>query len=185
MGLSIQLDLFISIAVMFRLPLLICATFLLASTLAVTVDQATNTDPIVSVFAETKQASLDDSELTTHELTDAQQTERAFDKQRTEMHDLAEHHDASNDNCHNKRHFGWSDCGQFDHGHFGPSDALHKCRGSWLYCVVRPKSGLRQSMLGLPVPQVLLRQVATSTSGITMRSPLPCPVPQQAFLKEY
>merc|ERR1712097_31907 len=29
-------------------------------------------------------------------------------KQRTEMHDLAEHHDSNNDNCHNKGNFGWS-----------------------------------------------------------------------------
>merc|ERR1712010_68653 len=49
-------------------------------------------------------------------------------KQRTEMHDLAEHHDSNNDNCHNKGNFGWSGCQQFGHGHFGPSDALHKCR---------------------------------------------------------
>merc|ERR1712094_55271 len=117
-------------------------------------------------------ASLIDDMLDEH----ASLNEDLDAKQRTEMHDFAEHHDSNNDNCHNKGNFGWSGCQQFSHGHFEPSDALHKCREAG-YCVVRPKSGLRQSMLGLPVPQVLLRQVATSTSGITMRSPLPCPLP--------
>merc|ERR1712094_46330 len=105
-------------------------------------------------------------------------------KQRTEMHDLAEHHDSNNDNCQQGQlRVVWLPAVQPR-----PFRSLRRAPQvprSWLYCVVRPKSGLRQSMLGLPVPQVLLRQVATSTSGITMRSPLPCPLPQQAFLKEY
>merc|ERR1712094_50842 len=46
------------------------------------------------------------------------------------LHDLSEHVDRNNDNCGGKRHFGWSNCAQYSHGHFSSHDALHQCRSA-------------------------------------------------------
>merc|ERR1711990_1062530 len=73
-----------------------------------------------------------------------------------DQHDLSEHVDRNNDNCGGKRHFGWSNCA------LQPRPLQLSRRPSpvplrRLQRVVRPQPGLRPRMLGLPVPQVLLR----------------------------
>merc|ERR1711918_290066 len=43
---------------------------------------------------------------------------------------VAIHLDRNNDNCGGKRHFGWSNCSVYSHGHFSSHDALHQCRSA-------------------------------------------------------